>query len=205
MVKGKKVRINEIECTYFEATNNKISFIFSGTGYTYDKPALYYTTQILLEKGFDVIQVHYSFKQELFNQSEDVISQTIYGCVNAVVESQLEQKAYEKILFIGKSLGTIPIITHYMQQKFDVPVQFINFTPILSMNLIVNKLQQAPSESLMIIGTADSNYDEDTLRTLSQHRIKVVSNANHSLDIENDAVQSIQILKQILDEVVLFI
>lgn len=204
-MKGKKLLVNDVNCTLFETVNNKICFVLSGTGYTYDKPALYYLTQLMIEKGYDVIQINYSFEKDLFKESDDIISQTIYDLVNRVVTTQLKKVAYEEVIFIGKSLGTIPIVNQYMQQNFNVPVKFINLTPLLLINKLYINLQQTNYRCLIIIGNSDPHYDSEKLKALSKHKIIVLPNANHSLDVANDVVKSIQILEQSIEEVSLFI
>lgn len=49
--------------------------MFSGTGYTYDKPLMYYSTTFMLELGYDVVQICYSFEQQQFEQEPTAISE----------------------------------------------------------------------------------------------------------------------------------
>lgn len=204
-MKGKKLKINHVSCTMFEAVNSKICFILSGTGYTYDKPILYYATQLMVEKGYDVIQIHYSFEKDLFAQSDEMISQTIYELVNQVVITQLREVSYKEIAFIGKSLGTIPIVNHYMQQDFHMPVKFMSLTPVLSINRLYMNLKQSKYHSLVIIGSSDPHYDPEKITSLANHQIVVMPDANHSLEVEKDVMKSLQVLKQSIEAIGLFV
>ena len=60
--------------TIFDGTSDKVCFMLSGTGYTYDKPILYYSTALLLELGYDVVQINYTFEQQQFEQDSQAIS-----------------------------------------------------------------------------------------------------------------------------------
>lgn len=59
--------------------------MFSGAGYTYDKPLFYYSTMVMLENNFDVVHIHYSYNQKEQNLSEEKLANLIVEDVNPVV------------------------------------------------------------------------------------------------------------------------
>ncbi|WP_231630217.1 hypothetical protein [Lysinibacillus sp. ZYM-1] len=107
--------------------------MLSGTGYSYEKPILYYSRSLMLELGYDVIQINYSFEQQLFEQKPQAISNRVYSVVDPIVEYFLETKPYTNAVYIGKSLGTLPIIDCYMQQSSSMPTRYVLLTPLLSL------------------------------------------------------------------------
>lgn len=200
-MKGTKEFIGGVSCTTFLKGNNKICFLLSGTGYTYDKPVLYYATQVAVERGYDVIQINYSFEESLFKESVEIISKTIYDMVKTVVDEILTKHSYYEIAFIAKSLGTLPIVNHYMQQPMELPTKYINLTPLLSLDECLGNLQKTNDSSLTVIGTADPHYDEGKVQLLVKHEVCIIPKANHSLDIEGNAMESLDNLKRIVEKV----
>ncbi|WP_240186178.1 hypothetical protein [Lysinibacillus fusiformis] len=54
-IKAKQENCNGIPYDFFDHNSNSICFMLSGTGYSYEKPVLYYSRLLLLELGYDVI------------------------------------------------------------------------------------------------------------------------------------------------------
>lgn len=77
---------NGISYSFFDRKSDRVCFMLSGTGYTYDKPILYYSTALLLELGYDVIQINYTFEQQHFEQDSQAISEMVYRVANPIVE-----------------------------------------------------------------------------------------------------------------------
>lgn len=198
-MKGKKIIVQNTDCIIYDVGMNKLAIMLSGTGYTYEKPYLYYCTQIAIQKGYDVLQIHYSFLPSLFQQSEEIISQTIYEKVKGIIDIYFKDHEYDRLLFIGKSLGTIPIVNHFMQQTIPLPIQFVNLTPLLSMDSYFDNLLKSPSSSFIVIGTADGNYDSEKVQALTQHQVFIIENANHSLDILGDTQKSMKALSNVIE------
>lgn len=133
-IKREQENCNGIPYDFFDQNSNSICFMLSGTGYSYEKPVLYYSRLLLLELGYDVIQINYSFEQQLFEQESQAISNMVYSIVNPIVEHFLRTKPYTNAVYIGKSLGTLPIIDFYMQQSSSIPTRYILLTPLLSLD-----------------------------------------------------------------------
>ncbi|MBI0579999.1 hypothetical protein IEC97_21810 [Neobacillus cucumis] len=55
----KFINEKQVHYTYIENGSPVICFMFSGAGYTYDKPLLYYSTMTMLENKYDVVHIHY--------------------------------------------------------------------------------------------------------------------------------------------------
>lgn len=70
-IKLRKEQYNDIPYNYFDNESDKVCFMFSGTGYTYEKPLLYYSTELMLELGYDVVQVCYTFDSQQLEQEPE--------------------------------------------------------------------------------------------------------------------------------------
>ncbi|CDQ20880.1 hypothetical protein BN982_03235 [Halobacillus karajensis] len=49
--------------THIQNNSNKVCFMFSGAGYTYDKPLFYYSTMKFIEDKVDIVHVHYNYSK----------------------------------------------------------------------------------------------------------------------------------------------
>ena len=188
---------------YFELGNDKICFMFSGTGYTYDKPLMYYSTTFMLELGYDVVQICYSFEQQQFEQEPTAISEMVYSTTNPIVTYMLDSKPYQEVVYLGKSLGTLPIIDFYMQQHTSFPSRYVLFTPLLSFEHTLHNLQD--KHAFLAIGTADPHFSQEKLDQLNCHHLAIVESANHSLELVNDTLTSITLCQTLLKELQLYI
>jgi len=193
-----KEQHNGISYNYFNSTSDKVCFMFSGTGYTYEKPLLYYSTELMLELGYDVVQVCYVFDPKQFEQEPEAISAMVYNAANPIVKYVLSTKSYTEAVYIGKSLGTLPITDFYMQQASPVPSRYVLLTPLLSLDHIMKNL--LGKQAFLAIGTADPHYSKESLEQLSSHELAIVENADHSLEIANRTVESIIICQSLLTE-----
>ncbi|MFJ8520096.1 hypothetical protein [Lysinibacillus xylanilyticus] len=191
-----KEQYNGISYNYFDSTSNKVCFMFSGTGYTYEKPLLYYSTELMLELGYDVVQVCYSFNPKQFEQEPEAISAIVYNAANSIVEYVLSTKSYTEAVYIGKSLGTLPITDFYMQQSSPIPSRYVLLTPLLGLEHVMKNLLE--KQAFLTIGTADPHYSKESLEQLSSHELAIVENADHSLEITNHTVESVIICQSLL-------
>ncbi len=197
-VKLRKEQHNSITYNFFDSTSDKVCFMFSGTGYTYEKPLLYYSTELMLELGYDVVQVCYAFEQQLFEQEPEAISEMIYQAANPIVEYILRTKPYQEAVYIGKSLGTLPIIDFYMQPVPSVSSRYVLLTPLLSLEHVMQNLLE--KHAFLAIGTADPHYLKERLEQLSSYTLAIVENADHSLEIANNTLESVTICQSLLAE-----
>lgn len=190
-VKQRKAQYNNIPYNFFNNTSNKVCFMFSGTGYTYDRPLLYYSTQLMLE-------VCYAFEQQQFEENPKAISDMVYQKANTIVEYILRTKPYQEAVYIGKSLGTLPIIDFYMQQCPAIFSCYVILTPLLSFEHIEQNL--IDKNAFLAIGTADPHYSKERVEQLSSYHLSIMESADHSLEITNNTVESIIICQTLLEE-----
>ena len=207
-MKGKKISVDtndsgkQIEYTHIQTGSKNICFMFSGTGYTYDKPLLYYATMVMLENQFDVVQIHYSYKKELFEQTFEDITNIIMNDVNPVINNVLANFHYDEKIFLAKSLGTIPVINEIMKREAFSKSKMILLTPLLKLDRIYEEILNSNHEGLLVIGDKDSHYSSEQIEQLAQQtlfNIEVIQGANHSLENEKyDTLTSISSLTKVM-------
>jgi hypothetical protein len=196
------VNKQEVQYTHIENGSPTVCFMFSGAGYTYDKPLLYYSTMLMLENKYDIVQIHYSYDQDKLKYSLKDIMQIILNDVNPVITEVLRIQQYHEVIFLGKSLGTIPIIEGFMKNDLYLNSKMILLTPLLEYDSIFETLLKCTHSSLIVIGEKDKHFKPSKIEALANKnnlQIEKVPDANHSLDIEAfNTIPSIMVLEKVM-------
>ncbi|MED0963506.1 alpha/beta family hydrolase [Bacillus paramycoides] len=206
----KEIHIDDkvIRYTHIEKGFNTVCFMFSGSGYNYDKPLFYYTTMVMLQNKIDVVHIHYSYDEQLMKKPMEEITKIMMDDINPVMNEVLKNGQYNKSMFLGKSLGTIPIANDLMKREGFLQSKMILLTPLLTYNSIFESILHSHHEGLLVIGDKDHQYNANQIEQLDQSNLKieVVKNANHSLNVgefetENSIVAIAKVIEK-LEEVV---
>jgi hypothetical protein len=197
--------------TYFchEKKSDHLSLILPGLNYTCDMPLLYYTTQVMLATGADVVQVKYDYTRTQARQASSLTERFSQMKVDVIQMAQLalQQREYKHLILIGKSLGTLAI-PYLLKENLPVPPQTCIFlTPILHELMPALELIQQCSHTFYVIGTRDHYYDPDLIthfRTENTDNFMTIDGANHSLEIPGEIMQSLSQLEIIIKRIQLF-
>lgn len=111
--------------------------MFSGSGYNYDKPLFYYATMLMLEKKIDVVHIYYSYDEQVMNKPIEEVTKVMMDDINPVINEVLKNEQYSKSMFLGKSLGTIPIANDLMKKEEFTQSKMIVLTPLLNFDSIL--------------------------------------------------------------------
>lgn len=175
----------------------KLCVLFPGIGYHCDKPLLYYSAKAAAAKGYDVIRLKFDgFEKGAFGNEEKIKKCAEHAYSQSAI--QLEDTAfdkYEKIVFIGKSIGTYAALK-YKKEKC-VGAECILLTPLLQ------SLEYSSSGEPAFHGTNDPWVNTDELKAqcrMCEIPVMVFENANHSLET-GDTSRDIEILKSVIEEV----
>lgn len=194
--------LKQIEYTHIQKGSKNVCFMFSGTGYTYEKPLLYYATMVMLENNIDVVQVHYSYEQELFEQTFEDIKNFIMNDIDPVINNVIDNFHYDETIFLAKSLGTIPVVSEIMKREAFNKSKMILLTPLLKLERIYEEILNSNHEGLIVIGDKDPHYNPEQVKEMAQHtsfNIEVIHGVNHSLDdVEYDTLISISSLTKVI-------
>lgn len=201
----KKVQMEDksfVSYTHYQLGSEKVCFMFSGSGYTFEKPVLYYATLLLLEKKYDIIQIHYSIN-ELLRLPFEEVADPIFQMVNPVVEEVISNHQYTEYVFLGKSIGTIPIILNYMSQEHFNESTWILLTPALKLDSMAHSLLNSKQNAYIAIGDADPHFNLHTIEKLKQKQFQldIIPKANHSLNIDGNVPESIKVIERILNKI----
>ncbi|WP_353617860.1 alpha/beta hydrolase [Bacillus sp. B4EP4a] len=187
-VNQRKINGNEKEITYTHIENGSpaVCFMFSGAGYTYEKPLFYYSTMMMLQNQFDVVHIHYAYDQDIFKHPLVDITKVIVNDISPVITEVLQNQEYQGTVFLGKSLGTIPIINGMMKNERFMNAKMILLTPLLKFDSIFEGLCSNHSAHI-VIGEKDHHYIPGKIERIenkSNISMDKIPHANHSLDIE---------------------
>jgi len=204
-VKGTKKEIHidnkVIRYTHIEKGSNTICFMFSGSGYNYDKPLFYYATMLMLENKIDVVHIHYSYDGQLMEKPMEEVTKVMMDDINPIINEVLRNGQYNDSMFLGKSLGTIPIANDLMKREEFAQSKIILLTPLLTFDSIFDSILHSHHEGLLVIGDKDHQYNVNQMNQVHKTNLKivVVKNANHSLNVgEFETENSITVIAKMI-------
>ena len=207
MIKNRKqIRIGRqtISYTHIQTGSPKICFMLSGSGYNYDKPLFYYSNMMMLQNSIDVVHVHYSYDDTFSKKSMDEITEIMMEDVNPVILEVLSNVFYKDVIFLGKSIGTIPIANDLMKRAEFLNSTIILLTPLLNFEDIFNSIRLSPHHGLLVLGDQDTHFNPSFLPKLNSTNlnIEIIPNANHSLDIEaSNTMDSVVALSKVMQRI----
>jgi phosphoglycolate phosphatase len=181
-------------------SSNKLAVTFPGIGYHNDKPLLYYSKKLLKQMGFDVIEITYTFplKAKEIKGDKDKMEDAFTIAVRQAKEqlSSVEFDKYERVLFIGKSIGTT--VAAYCDKEYEVCAKHIVLTPVPQTFEFLK-----PGCGIVFNGNEDP-WCETSLVTEKCKELGVdayiVDHANHSLET-NSALVDVENLKDVLSKI----
>ncbi|WP_002146953.1 hypothetical protein [Bacillus cereus] len=201
----KEIHIDDkvIRYTHIEKGSNTICFMFSGSGYNYDKPLFYYATMLMLENKIDVVHIHYSYDGQLMEKPMEEVTKVMMDDINPIMNEVLKNGQYNNAMFLGKSLGTIPIANDLMKREEFAQSKMILLTPLLTFGSIFDSILHSRHEGILVIGDKDHQYNAGQIEQLnhSNLKIEIVKNANHSVNIgEFETENSIEAIAKVIEK-----
>jgi pimeloyl-ACP methyl ester carboxylesterase len=188
-----------------ERENDGLAVILPGIRYTNDAPLLYYARKLLLEQQqSDVLAVDYGygFDRRFQEAPADAREQWMRTDMEALIAAINGRQQYRRLTLVTKSLGTI-IATRMLASGISHDTRLVWLTPVLSDTGVAGALREAESPSMVVIGTEDRYYDAGILSDLGQtDSVKVLEmeGADHRLEVQGDALRSLDILGQYVRE-----
>ncbi|HHK5535437.1 TPA: alpha/beta hydrolase [Bacillus mobilis] len=206
-MKGTKKEIHVdskvVPYTHIEKGSSTVCFMFSGSGYNYDKPLFYYATMLMLENKIDVVHIHYAYDEQVMNKPLEEITKVMMDDINPLMKEVLKGEQYNHTMFLGKSLGTIPIANDLIKREEYLQSKMILLTPLLTFDSIFDSILHSHHEGLLVIGDKDHQYNADQIDQLHKTniQIEVVKNANHSVNVGGlETENSIEAIANIIEK-----
>jgi len=187
-----------------EGAIDHLSVLLPGFGYTLDMPLFYYAENLLLERGWDVLRVEYAYNKhpEFPTLPEPERDKWLLADTTAAWRAALSPRRYERVVLIGKSLGTLAM-GHLLTMADPPPnVGAVWLTPLLADERLRQQISHYRGPSLFVIGTADPHFEPGVLEEMqvaTTGEAVVVKNADHGMDIPGDPIASIRAVERVVE------
>lgn len=180
--------------------SNNLVIILPGAGYTTQAPLLRFTTGIFYNKGFDVLHINYTFnRQELSVLSEEDFTRD----VQHVIDHAIKDKNYSNFYVVAKSIGTVAL-SYLLDHTMFKEAKVVWLTPLLQRDDVFHALVNSNHKGLCIIGDKDHCFIVERFEKLKDNpnlSFKVVEGGNHSLELDEDPIKSIELLKSVMIDI----
>lgn len=188
---------------------NGLAILFPGLRYTCDMPLFFYPMKLMLQRGFDVLQLHTDYTSPVFSQSSpDRQIDWMGSDAWAAVEAASNQRSYDSCLLMGKSIGTLAQSVLLLEHPDLRSNPTIWLTPLFRLPLIEQATQQLNGPALYVAGTGDTTYDANRLDYLKHNNAAetlIFEDADHSLEIPGNLDESLVTLQKFVQGLADFI
>ena len=159
----------------------KIAVLFPGIGYTCDRSLLYYAGRLAVSLEYEVVRVSYGGFPEGVKGNAEKMHQAFLLALEQTERllSSIDWSAYDDIVFIGKSVGTV--VAGAYAEKNQLPARLVLLTPVMETFHFIRK------PAIAFHGTADPwARTEDVIRACEGTiPLYLTEGANHSLETGN--------------------
>ena len=182
-------------------SEKKLAVLFPGIGYHCDKPLLYYAAKLAKAEKYEVLPVPYTGFPEKVRGNADRMRECLeiaWSQANEMLKP-VDWSAYDRILFIGKSIGTI-VGSAYAKER-GLSVHSILLTPL------ADTFRYACGNAVAFHGTADPWAETGTIIEACRERdipLTLAEGANHSLET-GDVIRDVDIQKDTVQRIEAFI
>lgn len=174
----------------------KIAVLFPGIGYHTDKPLLYYSRKLAMERGYEIAEVKYGELPANVKGNAKKMLEAFNKALQYSKEQldKIEFNVYDEVLFISKSVGTAVAAAYAKNNKINS--RQIYYTPVAESFEVIGE------NGIVFHGTADPWVDTDIVRNECEKRnlpLYITENANHSMEtgnVEKDIVIMEEIMKK---------
>lgn len=179
---------------------NSLVIVLPGAGYTTKAPLLHFATGLFYAKGFDVLHINYTLsREEMSVLSEEDFSRD----VQHAIDSAIKNKNYSNYYVVAKSIGTIAL-SYLLNNTMLKDAKAVWLTPLLQREDVFSAMGNSDHKGLCIIGDRDSCFIEERFEKLKKNQnliLKVVEGGNHSLELDEEPIKSIEILKGVISNI----
>lgn len=184
-------------------SSGRLAILFPGYNYSASMPVLYYPAYLVLQLGYDLLSVDYQYSRQADFPSLTAAEQSrrLAGDARAACDAAFEQDSFTQITLIGKSIGTLAM-GHLLATDARVKsARCVWLTPLLHDERLRGQIKLARPASLFVTGDRDRHYQPAYLAELvdaTGGKSLVAPGADHGLDVEGDALASVQVLASLL-------
>ncbi|MEH6945014.1 alpha/beta hydrolase, partial [Bacillus sp. JJ722] len=120
--------------------------------------------------------------------------------VQLAIDNAIKNKKYSNYYVVAKSIGTIAL-SYLLNNTMLKDAKVVWLTPLLQRDDVFNAMVNSDNKGLCIIGDKDSCFIVERIEKLKNNLnliLKVVDSGNHSLELDEEPIKSIEILKSVI-------
>lgn len=162
---------------YYCQGSKTLAIVFPGKNYPAELPLLHYSGKVALEYGCDLLLLEYGYQSARTELKREEMGILEEECRQALASLP----AYERLLFIGKSIGTVIAGAIASSPEFSGRAKCLYLTPLPQ--TIPHILKTGGS---VIYGGADPLFGSQNAEELNGVRgvsVCKIDEANHSLEV----------------------
>ena len=174
----------------------KLAVFFPGIGYTLDKPLMHYSRRLAAKLGYEIMLIPYNGFPPKIKGDRAKMEESYRIALEQSEEmlADIDLQAYDDILFIGKSIGTIAAAKIASESPAADKIRLVLYTPLEATFTFAMK------EAIAFTGTKDPWVGKHTIAELCEQRgipCSLIKGGNHSLETE-DVGDDIRKLRKIM-------
>ena len=179
---------------FIDNNSTKLCIILPGIGYLLERSYMDYSKKITLELGYDILEVEYGYQVSRSSFSPDNEFNIMLEETFKIVDANLN-KHYQDILIIAKSIGTcIQIfLNEHLKNKNITNICLSPVDRTVEIGMLEN--------SLVVSGLSDPLLSSENLNKIKKVKgidLITIDNANHSFDIKNNIIKTLDALKDVI-------
>lgn len=167
------------------ATPRAVALLLPGAAYTQDRPLLTAARDVLVGQGAECLlsERYYGMDRALSALTGEDRESCLATDSGALGRASFERAAGRPVWLVGKSIGTT-CLAHVLKQVPDLaasPMAWL--TPLWKDDFVYKAIAAGGERSLVLIGTADPQYDATIAEKLVKKKVQVVvvEGADHSM------------------------
>jgi len=192
--------------TFHETEGKGLLVVLPGLHYGPDGPVLYLLAKEMQAAGWDTLGLSYGFQAAMSFPWTDHAAGTLAECRAALAEAA-SQRPYDRKAVVGKSLGTVLLVQLCLQGAIAESTAVAHLTPPIGSPAFDTGFVETRQPAYLAIGSRDSYYDEDAVRSLAGKRqvwLRVLPGADHGLDVAGDLQATLGVVGQVVKDVAEF-
>jgi len=171
-------------------------------------PLLYYLTQVILNSGIDVLQLHSDYTTETIKAlSPAERLQVMMTDAQVALDTAFPGNGYSQLILAGKSIGTLPMAM-LISSGAVAEAACIWLTPLLHYPFVVDAALQHSGSALFVASRADETFEPESMEQIQNQpnsQALIFEEADHSLLSPGNALRSLEILNQIVQAYTKFV
>ncbi|MET8539748.1 alpha/beta hydrolase [Kitasatospora sp. NPDC004799] len=173
--------------TRFEGAPDRVALVVPGVAYTPARPLLHFARSVLLRHGWTVQELWWQLPRDFptFGPERRI------AWVEREVAEAVDAERGACRLLIGKSLASLA-----SGVAADRNLAAAWLTPVLTDEPVARALHRAEAPTLLVGGSADKLWDRSIAESTG-HEVLEVPAADHGLELPDDPLGSIDVLRQV--------